>query len=471
LQRRRPTRNSKRLKDELDRQSRTLDQALGDRLVSLKDYYAAQTALETREIDAGIARTRAALAEQQRLVAEGKDDSVRVKARAEVAKLEADLILLNNKRTDIEVTNARKAADAERGMRDELAHVRAELLDLTGTATSADRRAAIEQQYRDLIKRLQAEGDTAGIATVTRLVDLKAASADLDAYERQFNEALSRMRAAEASVNLQRESGLLTQSQAQAQILALHRETATTLEGLLPELQAAATAIGPEATARVQDWKNAIAEVRHVTDDVAVAIDGAVQDSFASLFESIGSGAASARQAFADFARSVLASINRIASQNLAESLFGSLFGAAGATGGASPGTLLSSLLQGSQALADGGYVSGPGTATSDSIPARLSTGEYVLRAEAVRRWGVAFLDTLNGRSLPASPSLGRMAFAAGGLVPEPARTGASAQPIRMVLVDDRANIGDYLASSEGERVIMQTLRRNSMTLRNILGG
>ena len=144
-------------------------------------------------------------------------------------------------------------------MREELTKVRAELLDLTGAATSADRRAAIEQQYQDLIARLQAEGDTAGVTTVTRLIDVKAASADLDAYERQFNETLARMRAAEDSVNLQRESGLLTQSQAQAQILALHRETATTLEGMLPQLEAAATAIGPEATARVQAWKNEIA--------------------------------------------------------------------------------------------------------------------------------------------------------------------------------------------------------------------
>ena len=94
-----------------------------------------------------------------------------------------------------------------------------------------------------------------------------------------------------------------------------------------------------------------------------------------------------------------------------------------------------------------------------------------MLRADAVRRWGVAFLDNLNGRSLPAPPSLGRLAFAAGGLVPEAPRPSAGAQPIRMVLVDDRANIGDYLASSEGENVIVQTLRRNSMTLRNILGG
>lgn len=45
---------------------------------------------------------------------------------------------------------------------------------------------------------------------------------------------------------------------------------------------------------------------------------------------------------------------------------------------------------------AAGGYVSGPGTSTSDSIPSRLSAGEYVLRASAVRRLGVGYLDTLN---------------------------------------------------------------------------
>lgn len=42
-----------------------------------------------------------------------------------------------------------------------------------------------------------------------------------------------------------------------------------------------------------------------------------------------------------------------------------------------------------------GGKVSGPGTGTSDSIPARLSTGEYVLPADTVRRVGVKKLDGL----------------------------------------------------------------------------
>jgi hypothetical protein len=46
--------------------------------------------------------------------------------------------------------------------------------------------------------------------------------------------------------------------------------------------------------------------------------------------------------------------------------------------------------------FASGGYVSGPGTATSDSIPARLSNGEYVVSAPAVSRIGVGALDRIN---------------------------------------------------------------------------
>ena len=42
------------------------------------------------------------------------------------------------------------------------------------------------------------------------------------------------------------------------------------------------------------------------------------------------------------------------------------------------------------------GSVRGPGTGTSDSIPAYLSNGEYVLRASAVRAMGVPMLDEIN---------------------------------------------------------------------------
>lgn len=81
--------------------------------------------------------------------------------------------------------------------------------------------------------------------------------------------------------------------------------------------------------------------------------------------------------------------------------------------------------------FATGGHVTGPGTGTSDSILARLSNGEYVLRAAAVRHYGTAILDRMNGLQMPAFadgglaetvagmtpqfPSLGRMVLEGGG--------------------------------------------------------
>ncbi|MEQ8747356.1 phage tail tape measure protein [Pyruvatibacter sp.] len=47
-----------------------------------------------------------------------------------------------------------------------------------------------------------------------------------------------------------------------------------------------------------------------------------------------------------------------------------------------------------------GGHVLGAGTSTSDSIPARLSHGEYVIRAAAVDQYGPAFLDQVNAGAL-----------------------------------------------------------------------
>jgi TP901 family phage tail tape measure protein len=64
--------------------------------------------------------------------------------------------------------------------------------------------------------------------------------------------------------------------------------------------------------------------------------------------------------------------------------------------------------LASAKAMADGGPVSGPGTSRSDSIPAMLSNGEYVIRAAAAKKLGRGFLDSVNaGRP---RPTLGRPA-------------------------------------------------------------
>lgn len=61
---------------------------------------------------------------------------------------------------------------------------------------------------------------------------------------------------------------------------------------------------------------------------------------------------------------------------------------------------------------ARGGYIVGPGTATSDSIPARLSNGEFVMRAAAVDKYGVNFMRRMNDLRLAGGGPVGTPAAA-----------------------------------------------------------
>ena len=56
---------------------------------------------------------------------------------------------------------------------------------------------------------------------------------------------------------------------------------------------------------------------------------------------------------------------------------------------------------------ATGGYISGPGTSTSDSIPAMLSNGEYVLNASSVDAIGVDNLNRINAAGRNADAFVG----------------------------------------------------------------
>ena len=54
-----------------------------------------------------------------------------------------------------------------------------------------------------------------------------------------------------------------------------------------------------------------------------------------------------------------------------------------------------------------GGKINGPGTSTSDSIPALLSDGEYVVNAGSVNKYGVGLFESLNAQKLADGGYLG----------------------------------------------------------------
>ena len=110
------------------------------------------------------------------------------------------------------------------------------------------------------------------------------------------------------------------------------------------------------------------------------------------------------------------------------------------------------------KAFASGGSVAGPGTGTSDSVPAMLSNGEYVLNAQAVDRLGVPFLNGLNTGRLRG--------FASGGLVGSsgaynrPASVGSSSSSTSNsitlnVSALDASSFADFLARG-GMQVLKQ---------------
>lgn len=80
-------------------------------------------------------------------------------------------------------------------------------------------------------------------------------------------------------------------------------------------------------------------------------------------------------------------------------------------------------------AMARGGHVRGPGTSTSDSILARLSTGEFVHPVKAVQKYGRGFMESIrtlrfdpegfNMGGLVGMPDISpKLRFAEGGIVP-----------------------------------------------------
>lgn len=79
-----------------------------------------------------------------------------------------------------------------------------------------------------------------------------------------------------------------------------------------------------------------------------------------------------------------------------------------GATGGLVPGGLRKFATGGSIA---GEVLEGPGTTTSDSLIARLSRGEFVMRAAAVSKYGPDFMQAVNEGSLPGFASGGGIDF------------------------------------------------------------
>lgn len=188
-----------------------------------------------------------------------------------------------------------------------------------------------------------------------------------------------------------------------------------------------------------------------------------VSDSIGSSVTAVISGQKSMGQALRDIANTMIKNALEVMTQWLALVAILAAFGAphpgriaSYMMFGTGKGKLASSdkdfMGKGSAKVAKkaaGGYIVGPGSSTSDSIPALLSNGEYVLNAQAVSRLGVPFLNGLNS---------GRLAgFAAGGAVGSnggPISTGSNVVNLSLKLSAlDGDSVARWLSTGGGDAI------------------
>lgn len=124
---------------------------------------------------------------------------------------------------------------------------------------------------------------------------------------------------------------------------------------------------------------------------------------------------------------------------------------------------------------ATGGYISGRGTGTSDSIPAMLSNGEFVIKASSVKKYGTNFLNAVNSGSFSRIPVRVHK-FANGGSVQDTINNVSSGVDsfagklssnisntanINVALVrDEQEGMKQLLKSPDGQRILLDFSRK-----------
>ena len=170
-------------------------------------------------------------------------------------------------------------------------------------------------------------------------------------------------------------------------------------------------------------------------------------------------GEKSAKDALADFAKSIIQNAVRILAQWLGVFAIYSAFPMIAS--GMTPADAANKTVFGIN-KATGGYISGPGTGTSDSIPAMLSNGEYVIRSAAVNMIGRPALDALNAGRVPE--------FSGGGSVDDTIAATAGGDTITLqVSAIDAASFASFL-DRDGLNKIKQALYEDNRRFRTTSG-
>lgn len=446
-------------------------------LESIADYYAKRRQIIQEGADAESASLREQIqALQAQPLQKGETQADREKAIQDLRtklvlrqiQLQGDLANLNAEERKAQEDNNSKALQFESKLKQ----------------TQADRHAAAIAQLQLEAKELDEILAKAGVSLPERqrqvgsFTESGTAGINFDEKRAEAQAQLNELTRQQQQIQLQVASGKLFEFEGEQKILEIERARLPLLQQLAAAMLAQAQASGdPARIQQAQEFNDQIQQLGVNADragqqmaNFKANVQSAIQqDIFSFLTRGIDE-AESFGDAMRGLALSVVDSLRQIAAQMLSTLITAKLlaglqnaakfFGFSG--GGAVPG--------GAGGHADGGVITGPGTGTSDSIPAWLSAGEYVMRAAAVRREGVKeLLDNINyGNFRPRR--LRARGYADGGLVQGPAGAGAGGRALLDIALDDALLIKRLERHPEFGRIVMNVAERQPKRFNTALG-
>ena len=349
-------------------------------------------------------------------------------------------------------------------------------LRLTGQEVKANL-TDIEGRYSKLLAEFTKHSNVDGINLIKKILPLEQAKAQVDGVQNEINRLYQNQSSQEQRIQAQVQVGLISHLEGQQQLKALYGSTVAELEKQIPVLEKLAQMPGAQGEAAknsLEDMKIKIAELKNAGNDLEKTFKEGLTEGLQTSIVGLAKGTMTLRDAVLNLANTIINAMINIAAQQLAMQAASATSGWWGAIAGAfSSGTV---------AAATGGYIRGPGTSTSDSIPARLSNGEFVVKADSVAHYGVGFMHAINRRQLRSFSQGGPVSVPPVPSYSEPGlsdslrdgRTGAQvvASPvnIQQTLVVDSAELFTAgLNTNEGEKAVITMLRANKQTVKDVL--
>jgi hypothetical protein len=401
-------------KELLGDRNKILDLYNAQGLISVKDYYAAQTA----NLSEATAAQQKALDDQIKALeafkAKAPKDTDRADAQGKINELLMKQAKLQRESGMSAVEMGFKQEQAAKAYQASLNELNAKILELNGSlgAAASIRFDAQNEQLKNLAT---ASGDFASVAQIDRLREYTVAQADLNAVQAKFSLAQGDLQIAEDRLTMARERGSMGEIEGLRASGDARRAAIVVMDEQLKKLLALDAVLRtPEQNQAIERLKLQLEGLKATVDPLADKFNTMLGDGFGNAFGDFLTGAKSAKEALADFATDVTNQITRLVAQELGKKLFKSLLGGSD-TGGA--GGFLSSLLGGgSGASLAGLFGGGGGSAGGDVLGAFIGakgfsaggfTGmgaandaagivhrnEYVLDANTTRRIGVGNLD------------------------------------------------------------------------------